>query len=187
MIAVVAAMLLVAFLPGVGEAFRGVILGAIVAGSVSIGAQWLKGEQDARLDSMKRADDRQIESDRLQRDTLLELQERLTEWMREVALLDHQDAKIVDAVGHITQSGAGASEGEFTIGRRMMYLTERVKDDDLRNRLRALRKAHTDSEMYRIANHDTITVGWLEADMLARMRQFNEDSEALGSVLRRYL
>lgn len=179
-------------MPGVPESafvntFWGVVLGGLIATAAPVVVEWLRGKREAALDAAKRASDRKIESDRLQRDTLLELQERMTEWMRETALADHEDRAILAKVGQITQRAEGSGEAEFTIGRRMMYLTERVKDDHLRTQLAGLRKAHTASEMYRLANHDSVTVGWLEDDILARTRQFSQVAEELGEVLRRYL
>jgi hypothetical protein len=62
--------------------FVGVVIGSVITGIVAIGGQLLRGRQDADLDGQKRTNDRQIERDRTQRDTLLELQQALGAWLR---------------------------------------------------------------------------------------------------------
>jgi hypothetical protein len=57
--------------------FLGVIIGAAIAGSVSIGAEVLRTHRDASLDAKRRADDRRLASDAMQRETLLKLQKAL--------------------------------------------------------------------------------------------------------------
>jgi hypothetical protein len=50
----------------------GVIVGGLITGLVSVGAEWLRGKQAADLDGIKRTDDRRIKLDDIQRATLLE-------------------------------------------------------------------------------------------------------------------
>ena len=66
----------VGFIPG-SETFKGVILGALIAGTVGIGGELLRGERDSRQDSVKRSNDRKIDSDRFQRENMLQLQNDL--------------------------------------------------------------------------------------------------------------
>jgi hypothetical protein len=117
-VAIVVLVLLIAFvpIPGTGEAFRGVILGAVIAGVVGIGGEWLRSEREAQLDSTKRRNDRRIESDRIQRDNLLSLQADLNEWIGAMNDPEPRDKAI----------------------RRALSGTELVLAADLRERLRAL-------------------------------------------------
>ena len=97
-------------LPGTTDlGFRGVILGAVIAGVVSIGGEWLRSQHEARLDAQKRTDDRRIESDRLQRENLLKLQDDV---LRALAATEENDRTTASARAHVR--------------------SQRVLDDDLR-------------------------------------------------------
>lgn len=127
LIAWITLIFLLVFVPGTGEGFRGVILGAIIAGAVSIGGEWQRSEREARLDSTKRTDDRRIESNRIQRSVLLRLQVDLDEW-----------------------TNHGPEEDEAF--RRAIYRAERVVDDELRERLRSFLHGHDDDPAHGIAD-----------------------------------
>ncbi len=56
-------------------AFLGVLIGGLITGVVTIGAELIRGRREAGLDSAKRSDDRRLGRDAFQRAQLLELQE----------------------------------------------------------------------------------------------------------------
>jgi hypothetical protein len=89
-IIVVVLVAVLATLPGIDRAFVGVILGAVIAGAVSVGGEWLRITHEAQHDSTKRKDDRWIESNRIQRSVLLRLQGDLEEWTRPVGTRDNE-------------------------------------------------------------------------------------------------
>ena len=114
----------VGFIPG-SETFKGVILGALIAGTVGIGGELLRGERDSRLDSVKRSNDRKIESDRFQRENMLQLQDDLA---------------------------ASANMSDVQTRARIVYRAHGVLDNDLRAALLAFEAkgdAHQILEMQR--------------------------------------
>jgi hypothetical protein len=70
-----------------------VVIGGIIAAAVPVVIEWLRGDREAKIDASKRANDRQIGLDRIQRDVLLELQPAFNEWLRAVLLVLNQDRK----------------------------------------------------------------------------------------------
>lgn len=185
MVAVVLLVMLVAYLPGVGETFRGVILGAVIAGAVSVGGEIIRGRQEATLDKTKRADNRGLWTEGFQRDTMIDLGQRLNEWM---------DVRARLAAGWGAQRIAGkpASLPEveregFATARRLDFLIERVLDDPLRKHIEAVRAlagirdggmAHSPSKV----SIETLERDWNELSALAHTAQL-----ALGVELRKVL
>lgn len=167
--------------------FVGVIVGGVITAVATVGVQWLRGTQDSKLDSLKRDDDRKVESDRVQRATLLELQERLNEWMRGCAKIYMADRAALRATGQMHQLPPAVSDEAFEAGRRLMYLTERVTDDDLRTALRAVQSLSARQEAAHVVDREHTTMQSLEADWNELMRRASDVQERLGVVLRRYL
>lgn len=141
----------------------------------------LRGWQAAKLDSTKRKDDRKIESDRIQRETLLELQPAVTEWMREVTLMHFANVDSLHAGGkRANPLPPGLDERVMLTTRRVSYLSERVTDDDLRESLVDMR---------------TAWLGVVEADAVAGAQgaydqlsgRVDVTLKTLGPVLRAYL
>jgi len=165
----------------------GVIIGAIIAGAVSIGGELLRGRQEADLDSRKRQDDRRIGSDDLQRATLLELQERLAEWVRAEILLYSGDIASVKEAGKLTRLPEDLSNTEFEAARSLMYLTERVLDDGLRNQIVGLRAYVGERQAMLAVEGDTVTVYRLRGEQEDLIRRALTVHEGFGPVLRKYL
>ncbi len=61
--------------------FVGVIVGGIITGLVTLGVELIRSGKETSLDSAKRQDDRQLGRDQFQRETLLELQRSIDEFM----------------------------------------------------------------------------------------------------------
>lgn len=59
--------------------FVGVIIGGLITGYFTNRAEQIRADKEAQLDGAKRRDDRRIERDRFQRETLLALQEAITQ------------------------------------------------------------------------------------------------------------
>jgi hypothetical protein len=115
--------------------FVGVILGAVIAGVVAIGGEWLRNRHESAFDSAKRENDRRIERDRIQRDNLIEIQTLLATWMIGVteayfaeddSLVRGDDPPVIPRI----------TDGARAAGHRLLYLTDRVKNDALRASLR---------------------------------------------------
>jgi hypothetical protein len=167
--------------------FVGVVIGGLITGGVTLWAQKLRGDQEAALDGAKRQDDRTIARDQFQRANLLELQERFHEWWRVVTQLDETDVRILREHGRLTQVPEGISEREFDVGRRLIYLTERVTDDGLRGALRDVRARATAREVDKLRRRDTITPEEIEEASQEFKVAMAELHERLGQTLRRYL
>ena len=165
----------------------GVVVGGLITGIVSLGAEYLRGKQDADLDGKKRQDDRRIKLDDIQRSTLLELQERYAEWKRAVGKMQSFDMMTLRKHGGLTQMPEDLSQELFHASRRVMYLVDRVKDDELRNGLRAVTARATEMDVRHAIVGGTITEAELDADFFALVEQGNAADERLGEALRSYL
>jgi hypothetical protein len=156
--------------------FAGVILGAVIAGIVAIGGEYLRSRHESELDSTKRADDRRIERDRLQVQTLLELQERLTEWLDRVS--DQMSTELLTGKGTDIEIALAPDAN-----RRVRDLVERVRDDDLRGLLDTLL-----STVARVRGEASWDGGpSLTEDFAEISRDETAARKRLGEVLRGYL
>lgn len=161
----------------------GVIVGAVIAGTVTIGGELLRGRQAAALDRAKRDDDRRIDSVTFQRQTLLELQERLNDWMGvRTEVMQAVSQQVVQA-SKVTGT-PDLDMQEQPIARRIIVLTERLLDDSLRQRLTDLRGTAARSDVrvamgHHIETPDTIEQDWFELTSTAVDAQ-----QHLGRVLR---
>lgn len=150
--------------------FLGVVIGSVLTGGLTLWAQWLRGRQDADLDSAKRQDDRRLGRERFQQANLLELQVALDEWVgTELGRL--QDTIAGERMPDFGERAADAST------RRLAYLTERVTDESLRAQLTRIRT--------------TIWLSPNEADLATAPSQLSEAARAaqdeVGALLRSYL
>jgi hypothetical protein len=166
--------------------FIGVVVGGIVAGGLTLLGDKFRADRDAKLDSAKRQDDRLIHLDEIQRLNLLELQVALADWMAAEDKFGYHDLMSLRKHGGVDQGPAELREELRTTGRRLSYLTERVKDDQLRQSVLELqiRSARRAAEL----NADK---GIAEADVLrtldAQGGAYAAVSTRIGEVLRRYL
>jgi hypothetical protein len=168
-------------------AFIGVVIGGLVTGGVTLWAAKIQTDGGSRLDSAKRQDDRQLHRDNIQRETLLELQPRLAEWLRAMALGFMADRKALRTSGALGRRGDELSAAELETTRKLMYLTERVKDEELRAALTALRSdvaGHQVQHSMRDAHVTEATIVAAENEMAFQAQAV---SVQLGEVLRRYL
>jgi hypothetical protein len=97
----------------------GAIVGGLITGFVTLGVELIRANKAAALDSATRRDDRQLGRDQFQRETLLELQRVVTEYMT--------------SLGRLTRLGTpdlipDASRGALQVG----TLGSRVDDDLVR-------------------------------------------------------
>jgi hypothetical protein len=174
-------------MPSVTETLWAVLLGGAIATLAPIVVEMLRADRESKLDQAKRADDRRIERDRIQRETLLELQPALNEFVRGVVLIQNQDRMTLKEKGKLFQLPGGLSDAEFEAGRRLIYLTERVLDDELRDRLTDLRAYAATSEVGKLARKNETTVEDIDRDQGELMRFADETQKRLGDVLRSYL
>lgn len=106
------------------ETLLGVIIGGLLVTASNVVVAIIQGNRESDLDKQKRADERRIERDRMQRDWLLELQERLAEWMRTLGEMHHADVLGMRADGKLHLYPADLSDREMIAGRKVMYLAE---------------------------------------------------------------
>lgn len=150
--------------------FLGVVIGGAVTGGIAIWAQWLRGRQEADLDSAKRDDNRRLGREGFQQANLLELQVALDEWV------GIELGRLEDTITGERVPDAGTRAADAPT-RRLAYLTERVTDDALRQRLTLIR-----------------TTAWsigVEDDLVAARSRLQDDARAaqeqVGALLRSYL
>jgi hypothetical protein len=159
--------------------FVGVLAGGLITGIVTIRAESIRADKVAALDSAKRQDDRQLKRDDIQRQTLLDLQEAVGAWMRVQMQIEHADVIAIRETGRFGRHGDELGAAQLSSTQRLVYLTERVKDDALRERLNNLRTLGMP-----FAPKD-------EAEVVAASRRLTTAGAAtmehLGSVLRTYL
>lgn len=150
--------------------FLGVVIGGLVTGAITIWAQLLRGRQEAELDSAKRTDARRLGREGFQQANLLELQVALDEWVGiELGRLED-----IIAGERVPDADARAADAPT---RRLAYLTERVTDDGLRQRLTHIRTSawSTGSEAE------------LEAARTRLPDEVRAAQEQVGALLRSYL
>lgn len=164
-----------------------VLVGGAIATVAPIVVEWLRGQREAGLDAAKRGNDRQIERDRIQRDTLLELQPAFTEWLRAIVLIANQDRRTLEERGQLFQLPEGMSDAAFESGRRLIYLTNRVRDDELRGLLGELRSRAASMEAGNAVFHGDVTTSTLRQQAEELIRQGSVVQDKIGEVLRRYL
>jgi hypothetical protein len=157
--------------------FIGVVVGSIITGVVTIGGELLRGRNDYLLDSKKRQSDRRIESDRIQRETLLELQDRLTDWMESRPGWAGTSWK---GTGEPTREMEEFVERSMVARRPLTRLTERLLDDELRETLHGLQDLST--EVVFAASASELQEAQRKA-LFAEMRAQGH----VGRVLRAYL
>jgi len=112
--------------------FLGVVIGGVVTGAITIWAQYLRGRQEADLDSAKRQDQQRTGRDGFQQANLLELQVALDEWV------GIELGRLEDTIAGERVPDAGVRAADAPT-RRLAYLTERLTDDSLRERLTRIR------------------------------------------------
>lgn len=164
-----------------------VIVGGAIATIAPIIVEILRGKRESDVDRQKRADDRLIERSRIQRETLLELQERLNEFMRGSAAVHLADVDTIRRTGKLHRLPPGTDEQAFEAGRRFMFLTERVLDDELRAALTDLRSLEATLEVAKIMDRDAVDEDRLNRDFAALSERGRQVQETLGVELRKYL
>lgn len=116
------------------------LLGTIVGAVASIATTWLSGRSSHTLQQDRGREERAQQASSFQRQTLLELQEAIHDALRLVS-----QAHIEDREAHRATKEWGknmlsdeVNEGIRLAQRRVAILVERVSDDDLRAKVKAL-------------------------------------------------
>jgi hypothetical protein len=168
--------------PGVATALAAIV-GGIAGAAVAVAVQVIRGDQEASLDRARRADDRKIESDRLQRATLLEIQERLAEWMDLRQKLMVTCTILVAGEGQ--PSAPELSREAAQAARQLDFLAQRVLDDPLRKQIEAVQAIASiaDGGMRK----HSVTLETLDRDW-GRLAWAAHDAQIeIGTALRRFL
>ena len=156
-----------------------VLLGAVIAGAVSIGGELLRGRQDTNLDGARRVNDRQIDRDRIQRDTLLAVQTAMGDWLRVQSHVKHFAIQSFRTTGELGTVPNEVDEAASTTGQQLAYLIERVKDASLRSSLAGLMAL---AIPYVPADEAEVRAAW--DALVERVMPVNDQ---LGDALRQYL
>jgi hypothetical protein len=169
------------------DTFWSVLLGGALAIAGGALTEVLRSRSASQREEASRTSARQGELDKIQRDTLLDLQAALTEWVRAVVLVAGADIKSLRETGKLHQLPEGLSDAEFHTGRRLMYLTERVRDDALRGSLAELRSMAAAMETARAIEHREVTLERLDSEQREFVMASQRVHSLLGVGLRRFL
>jgi hypothetical protein len=168
--------------------FVGVLVGAAIAGLVTIGAEIIRGRNEARLDSAKRQDDRALKREDLQRQNLIDLQGTMNQWGRAVIRALLEDVRALRTTGQLATIGEDLNLLVFDQTRLLTILTERLLDDELRNALTAMRRSYGETQAMWAQAGATVTlddVGDYERRLIFEADRIQ--TSLLGPVLRQYL
>ena len=168
------------------ETLLAVLLGGVLTFTGGAFVEVIRNFSSARRERAARDAARKDRLDEIQRVNLLELQERLTEWMRcqaKIALECEQQFQDNGELGLLPE----ALDAEWLdTGRRLLYLTERGKDDSLRNRLSLLRKRASEHTVARVVD-PTVNNKTIDDQQREMATLFDSAATGLGLVLRSYL
>jgi len=161
--------------------FIGVVVGGLITGIVSIGGQWLANRHESDLDGVKRADNLKIKLDDLQRQTLLDLQASIGEWI-------YNDTQRAVLLEDKLKGGSGRTGNpdydrdvlnrSVDAGQRVRYLAERVKDPMVRDAVHAMRDINVGG---------ATSVGDLKAQLDQLLDAQVAVQQRIGDYLRQYL
>jgi hypothetical protein len=186
----VALVVLLAFAPlpaATGEGFRGVILGAVIAGAVAIGGEWLRGRNEAELDQSKRRDELRVERARFQRQNLLELQESLTAWGRAIGRAHMADLEAVRSTGRLGMLPTDLDAEIMDAERELDYRVQRSINAVLRSVLEDLLGLHAVVLSRRAGSPATTNEVEIRLDIADFKSAYSSAQYVLGETLREYL
>jgi hypothetical protein len=143
-----------------------------------------KAERDAAADTRREERTQRLADEHRarQRDTLRELQERLSDFIRAVGQGHHADEMAWAAAGPeaecqpVGQNAPGISDEVNTQQRRMMTLAQRVEDDEVRELIREIIAAASELTL---AGRDAAN-----STMLRLARDFQRANDRIGVQLR---
>jgi hypothetical protein len=163
------------------------VAGAIAGYSFRVIEGWLRARWDRDREREARREVTQSRLDDIQRQNLLDIQERLAEWMRAQTQVFLADSDTLRTTGRLRQLPKGVSDVDVETGRRLMYLTERVRDDDLRAMLTGLRQRGAEREAYHAVYHESVTGASIEATWFELVNMADAVQTRVGAVLRSFL
>jgi len=126
--------------------FIGTIVGAIVGASASILTTIINGRKSAQLQKERDNFERLERSREFQRNTLLELQDSLSQNLRLIGRAHLEDVASYRQNDGVRSNllSAELNQDIMLSNRKNAILTERISDDELRNNLKKLRQDMTD-------------------------------------------
>jgi hypothetical protein len=167
------------------------LLAVLIGGSLTFAGgafvEIVRNFSSSRREQRAREAARQERLDEIQRTTLLELQSALAEWMRAETRIDLADLATLGSHGKLYQVPKDVSDEEFETTRRLMYLTERVRDDKLRSMLTDLRTWGTSQEVERLNPRPPATKQSVEQTMFELGNRGTLVQAQLGIALRSLL
>jgi len=155
-------------------------LGTVIGASTSIATSWIASRSEDRRQMQGDSLERNERARAFQRDNLLELQETIQAAMRYVALIWDADQRASQQAGEWRKCyplPEDVNDGAHEAGVRLLLLTERVADDNLRRGLKTLRRALTDCSLATSVEDSTALMG-------RAMETYEPVMEELGTRLR---
>lgn len=173
-----------------GWAFLGVIVGGVLTGTVQIGLEWIRIRSSRDLTEVERKRNHKAEVEAFQRQTLLELQLALRQWVQEEAKGHAIWVENLKATGAIGNLGADLDDLQRAYQWNAQNLAARVTNDALRESIDVLSALVLDIDQY--------ALGTLTPSIRPEVSKFIEKSDAmkhqyrhvvdeLGQLLRFYL
>ncbi|OIR19477.1 hypothetical protein GALL_03580 [mine drainage metagenome] len=133
-------------------------LGTIIGAGASIATSWISNRHELMRQKQSDSLVRVERARAFQRDNLLELQQTVQDAMRFSARIMHEDSMAFKQSGKwgTTLLGEEVSEGSRAANARLMALTVRVADDEVRDAINNLRNMLTSCQLAKSKEHADI-------------------------------
>jgi hypothetical protein len=157
------------------------LIGTLVGAATSVGTTWLASRSSYYLQSTAKELERIERANAFQRQNLLDIQEALHDALRLTTQAHMEDLRAHKdgAVWGRTMLGEPVNEGFRHAARRVAILTDRISDDILRAKVKALMSLASD-----------VLFSRSEIDSTSRLQQCyaagSETLESVGTALRSY-
>jgi hypothetical protein len=171
----------------VSDTLLAVLIGGALTFAGGAFVEIVRNISSSRREQRARDAARQDRLDEVQRSTLLELQSALAEWMRAETRIDLADLATLASHGKLFLLPEELSDTAFETGRRLMYLTERVRDDELRAMLNDLRSWGAIQEIERLNPRHPATEKSVDGQMTDLGNRGAIVQTRLGTALRSLL
>jgi hypothetical protein len=154
-------------------------IGTVVGALASIGTSWLSNLNTYKIESLKEKADSNERAHSFQRETLLDLQEALHEWIRLITRAYFEDLQAFTISKEWGKNclSEDVDEKSMLAQRKVSILIERLSDDTLRDSMKVLIKS---ASVILYANSREVA----EQELRALTSRFIMIQSELGTVLR---
>lgn len=161
------------------------IAGAIAGYSFRVVEGWLRARWDRDRDREARREAKRERLDDIQRTTLLEVQVLLGDWLDEALGTAIADSTAIRKTGGVTR--AEVEKAVSPTSRRLGFLIERVREDELRIALEKLRSDTMWDQTVRTLRKGPQGADRVDAAIVERYQEAQAVQSQVGEVLRAYL